>query len=270
MKILILSHEYPPVGGGGANACMNLAREYAAVGHSVVVLSVWYQGLSNDETIGAVRIVRIHAARKHPEHCGFGEMLDFLLKAVPMAKKLEETYRFDICQVFFAIPSGPIAYILKKKYGLPYVIRFGGGDIPGFQERFAVVYKILGPFEKQIWKKADALVANSEGLRKLALAFYDKKEVLVIPNGVDLRAFSDPDKAQKERSADSEQPENRRNELRLLFVSRLIERKGLQFLLPQMGEIRKRCAAAGKSVVLSVVGDGPYREELERIVRSIR
>lgn len=273
MKILIISHEYPPIGGGGANACMNLAREYGALGHQVVVLSAWYEGLADRETAGNVQLVRVHARREHLEHCGFVEMLDFLWKAMPAAESLQKRYDFDICQAFFAIPSGPLAYVLKKKYGLPYVIRFGGGDIPGFQERFAKVYKIIGPFEKQIWKKADALVANSEGLRKLALAFYDRKEILVIPNGVDLNAFSGAGDMQEEQSAEIGRAcrggtDGRQDELRLLFVSRLIERKGLQFLLPQLREIQRQCAARKKNVSLAVVGDGPYREELERIVRD--
>lgn len=262
MKILIVSHEYPPIGGGGANACMNLAREYGNAGHKVVILSAWYEGLEGTETWDNISIIRVHAKRKHLEHCGFAEMMDFLIKAIPVAKKLEKTNRFDICHVFFAIPSGPIAYILKRKYDLPYVIRFGGGDIPGFQERFAKVYKLIGPFEKQIWKYADALVANSSGLKKLAEDFYNKREILVIPNGVDNRAFSDEETAEYVESKCND------NVIRLLFVSRLIERKGLQFLLPQLNDIRHQCENLGRSVRLSVVGDGPYREELVRIAKE--
>lgn len=262
MKILIVSHEYPPIGGGGANACMNLAREYGAAGHKVVILSAWYEGLEDTETWDNISIIRVHTKRKHLEHCGFAEMMDFLIKAIPVAKSLEKTNRFDICHVFFAIPSGPIAYILKKKYSLPYVIRFGGGDIPGFQERFTKVYKLIGPFEKQIWKYADALVANSSGLKKLAEHFYNKREILVIPNGVDSNAFSDEEAAEHVKTKYND------DVVRLLFVSRLIERKGLQFFLPQLDDIKHQCRNVDKSVRLSVVGDGPYREELVRIAKD--
>lgn len=260
MKILIVSHEYPPIGGGGANACMNLAREYSDAGHRVVILSAWYEGLKDTESWDNIKIIRLHAKRKHLEHCNFVEMLVYLLKAIPVAKKLERVNDFDICHVFFAIPSGPIAYILKQKYGLPYVIRFGGGDIPGFQERFNMIYKIIGPLEKQIWKNADACVANSNGLKKLAENFYNRKEILVISNGVDDRAFSN--------ISIEEKKEKNNNVVRLLFVSRLIERKGLQFLLPQLSYIQQECQSVGKTIYLSVVGDGPYRDELVRIAED--
>lgn len=270
MKILIVSHEYPPVGGGGANACMNLSREYARAGHDVDIVTVWFEGekeaeiLSFDaglgKNVGTVHLFRLKSKRKSADHCSFSEMLDYLRKAMPFADKLENEKKYDICQVFFGIPSGPIGYGLKKKYGLPYVIRFGGGDIPGFQDRFKSVYVLLGPAIKTIWKNADALVANSKGLKEFAEGFYDKKEIVVILNGVDQNAFSD--NGENENKTSDHQPDT----VELLFVSRLIERKGLQDFLPQLAFLRNECAQISKKIHLTVVGDGPYRSNLEAIV----
>lgn len=253
MKILIITHEYPPIGGGGANACLNLVKEYAGQGHEITIVTSWFQGLAEEERDGNVRIIRLKAKRKHLEHCGLPEMLDYLWRVLIRADRLQREERFDICQVFFAIPSGPVGYYLKARYHLPYIIRFGGGDIPGFQERFRSIYKLIGPFEKIIWKKADALVANSQGLKRLACDFYDKREIQIITNGVD----------EKWLQNGARQVDSHDNEIRLLFVSRLIERKGLQFILPELGRVNEQ---TGKKVTLTIVGDGPYRPELERIV----
>ncbi|WP_029232370.1 glycosyltransferase family 4 protein [Butyrivibrio sp. VCB2006] len=271
MKILIISHEYPPVGGGGANACMNLAREYAKEGNEVHIVTVWYEGQQEKEILSYesnVYIYRLKSKRKHLDHCSFKEMMDYLVKALPVADKLQKKEKFDVCQIFFGIPSGPIGYYLKKKYKLPYIIRFGGGDIPGFQDRFTKVYKLIGPAIKTIWKNADALVANSKGLKELALNFYDKQEILIIPNGADINAFSDvsTNNTQSHKIDD--------NTINLLFVSRLIERKGLQDILPQLQAINDNCRKHGennknsKTIKLRIVGDGPYRETLEEIVKN--
>lgn len=256
MRILMVSHEYPPIGGGGANACMNLAREYSVAGHTVDIVTVWYAGEEEVSRQENVTIYRIKSKRKHAEHCSFSEMLDYMVKAYPISKKLAKSSRYDICQVFFGIPSGPIGYLLKKKYGIPYVIRFGGGDIPGFQDRFATIYRLIGPAIKSIWKNADALVANSIGLKQMAEGFCDKKEILVIPNG------ATPHEIDEESIKHTDEDD----EINLLFVSRLIERKGLQDIIPQLSSVRKKCLDNGKDIRLSVVGDGPYRDTLEDLV----
>jgi glycosyltransferase involved in cell wall biosynthesis len=249
MKILAVSHEFPPIGVGGANACYFLTKGFVEKGHEVALVTANFKNLPEQEVQNGVRIYRVNAARAHQEHCSFKEMLSYLCKAMPLADKLQKQEHFDICLVFFGIPSGPIGYVLKKKYKLPYVIRFGGGDVPGFQERFTKVYKLIAPAIKMIWRNADARIANSEGLRQMALNFYDKKEFQVICNGVDTDMFYPA--WQKEHS-----------DFQILFVSRLIERKGLQHIIPQLKHIQSQVA---KKITLVIVGDGPYRSELERL-----
>lgn len=254
MKILAISHEFPPIGGGGANACYFLTKGFVERGHEVTLITANYQGMPEKEVMNGVQIMRVNSLRKHKEHCSFKEMLSYLFKAYPVAKKMQKENRYDICLIFFGIPSGPIGYMLKKKYKLPYVIRFGGGDVPGFQERFTKVYKLIAPAIKMIWKKADARIANSQGLKDMALKFYDKKSFDIIPNGVDTEVFYPIEKADSD-------------EFKILFVSRLIERKGLQFIIPQLQKIQD---STEKKVKLVVVGDGPYRERLETITREYK
>lgn len=255
MKILMISHEYPPIGGGGANACMFLSKEFLKKGHEVVLVTAMYSGLKEyEETPEGLRLYRVNSKRKHKEHCSFTEMADFVAKAIPLASKLEKKEHFDICQIYFGIPSGPVGLYLKLKYGLPYIIRFGGGDIPGFQDRFKTLYKLIGPAVKLLWRGSSALVANSSGLRDFALNFYGKCPVEVIPNGVDADTF----KPDRERDYAGES-------IKLLFISRLIERKGLQFLIPHLKDIEKE---TGRKISFTIVGDGPYRETLEQLARD--
>lgn len=249
-KILAVSHEFPPIGGGGANACYYLTKGFAEKGHEVTLVTANYQNLPEDEIRNGVRIIRVNSKRSHMEHCSFTEMLSFLMKAKPAVKRLAKKEQFDLCLVFFGIPSGPLGYYLKKKYHIPYIIRFGGGDIPGFQERFKTVYQLLAPMIRKIWREADARIANSDGLRQLALDFCDKYPFQVIPNGVDTERFSPGVKKD-------------RDYLEILFVSRLIERKGLQFVIPELKSIQE---GTDRKIKLVVVGDGPYRPELERSV----
>lgn len=254
MRILAVSHEFPPIGGGGANACFYLTKGFVDEGHKVTLITANYQTMPETEKVNGVDIFRVPSLRKYRDHSSFAEMLSYLWKALPMACKLQRTEKFDICLVFFGIPSGPIGYVLKKKYRLPYIIRFGGGDIPGAQKRFAKIYKILGPLIKLIWKNADARIANSQGLRERALSFYNKEEIEIICNGVDTNVFYPS--ALESKSKD---------EFKILFVSRLIEGKGLQFIIPELKKIQDN---TDRKVKLIIVGDGPYREHLEKLTRQ--
>ncbi len=253
MNILVLSHEYPPVGGGGANACKYLCREYAKQGHSVTVVTVAFENTPAREKVDGVDVIRLNAKRTKVDTSSFAEMFSFLRLADSYVLELCKQNKYDVCQVFFGIPSGPIALHLKCKYGIPYVVRFGGGDIPGAQKRFKYIYKLLSPFIRLIWKNAKHLVANSEILRNRALEFEDRYRISIIPNGVDSELYC--------RTND----EIGYSEIRMLFVSRLIEGKGLQYVIPRIEEINQK---VGKRVTLTIVGDGPYRQELETLAEN--
>lgn len=264
MNILIISHEYPPIGGGGANACLYLAKNYTALGHKVTVLTACFKELPREEEINNVHIVRVRALRKQEDKSTLAEMLTFLCSAWFKAGKMARREKYDVCQIFFGIPSGPVGLHLKKRYGIPYVVRFGGGDIPGAQKRFSFVYKILSPAIRGIWKNADALIANSTVLRQNAMQFEARYPIDIIPNGVDSDFFTrgklKEDSEETPKMAGSGKDNG---EINVLFVSRLIQGKGLQYIIPEMERVNTAC---GRKVLLTIVGDGPYRGELERIM----
>ena len=259
MKILVVSHEYPPIGGGGANACFFLTEEYARLGHQVTIITSAFGKLPQEVVRHNIHIIRVKALRKKEDKSTFTEMSSYLFSAWYQVRKLIKKERFDVCQVFFGIPSGPIGLYLKMKYQIPYVIRFGGGDIPGAQKRFAFIYKVLSPAIRMIWGNAEALVANSVILKERAQKFENSYCINVIANGVDNDFFT-----RKEEAACNRNVEN--HTINILFVSRLIRGKGLQYIIPEMRRISVEC---GQSIKLIIVGDGPYREELERITREM-
>lgn len=258
MNILFISHEYPPIGGGGANACYYLGQELTRRGHSVTVVTAAYAEECGTRMDGGVRLYREKAMRSRRDSSSFIEMFSFLVRGLIRSDKLCKQLKlsgekFDKCVVFFGIPSGPIGLYLKYRYKLPYVIRFGGGDIPGTQKRFGLMYKLLSPIIRIIWREADALIANSEGLKERALLYEDRYKISVICNGVDTNRFR------------RTKPYVAGGDIKLLFVSRLLERKGLQYVIPHLKEIENK---VGRKVKLTVVGDGPYRDELERLARE--
>ena len=118
MNILVVSHEFPPIGGGGATACRYLSGEFSRIGHSVTVVTSSYKDCKNEEMIDGAHIYRVRALRKRKDTSAFHEMLSFVLSAYMHVDRLCKTGKFDVCLVFFGIPSGPIAMKMKRKYGI--------------------------------------------------------------------------------------------------------------------------------------------------------
>jgi len=247
MNVLIINYEFPPIGGGGGIATSYIARELAQQGHAVNVLTSHFRELRWREIRDDVEIFRVPVLRKRRDYCSVIEMASFILSSLPMLFYLILTRKYDLIHIFFGVPSGPLGYIAKKLFGIPYLIRMGGGDVPGFRPfQYKHLYKILKPAFNILWRNADFLVANSDGLRDMAAKAFPNLPVQVIPNGVDLDAFT---------NGHARCPAQ---EVRILFVSRLIRRKGLQFLIDAIPQIIQ---AVNCPFVIKVVGDGPDKDD---------
>ncbi len=248
MNVLIINYEFPPVGGGGGIATYYIARELGRKGYSVSVLTSHFRELRWYEELEDIQIYRVPVLRKRRDYCSVFEMASFILTSLPMLLYMLIKHRYDLIHIFFGVPSGPLGYVAKKLFGIPYLIRMGGGDVPGFRPfQYKRLYTLLTPFLNVLWRNAEFLVANSEGLRKMAKRVFPDLPIHVIPNGVDMHRFT---------NGHARVPAN---EVRILFVSRLIMRKGLQFLIKAIPMV---CEQTNVPFLIKVVGDGPDKDKL--------
>lgn len=253
MRILMVNYEFPPVGGGGATANYYLAREMVRAGHEVTVVTSYFKGLPLEETVAGIRVLRVKLRRKRRDFTKFHEMLQYVVFAVPKLRRLCRREHFDVVHTFFAVPSGPAGYVACRTARAPHVIRLGGGDLPGHDPgRFGALHTALKPVVRWLLRRADARVVNSQGLREKAESIYPGLAFDVVQNGIDLEEFVPAAEAHGGPPV-------------VLFVSRLIERKGLQYLLPALARLRDE----GVSFRLLVAGDGPLRGELEQQTRDL-
>ncbi len=251
MRILLMNSEYPPVGGGAGNASANIARELAALGQDVCVLTTAYNDLPRDETVDGVRVVRLRALRHRADRSGAFEQGVFIMVAFIGLVRLFARWKPDVILAFFGIPAGVVAMLAKVIYKIPYVVSLRGGDVPGFRPYdFGTYHKIIAPLLRRVWKNAAYIVANSIGLRMLAMKFEHRFSISIIPNGVDVARFTSP-------------VDRRWDPPHLLFVGRLVHQKGLDLLFPALGKL------TGLPWELTVIGDGPQRGLLEELAEKL-
>lgn len=252
MRILMLNYEYPPLGGGGSNACKYILNEFAKNNIEVDLVTSSPSNTFETENIGnTINIYKLPINKKDIHYWTQREIISYSWKAKKLIDKLMKEKEYDVCHAFFGIPCGAIAYLFRLK--IPYVVSLRGSDVPGFNKRFGLQYVFLTPIIKQVWKQAGAVVANSEGLKELALKSSPDQEISVIYNGIDISEFS-PDLNE----------DNNNGEMRVVCVSRLIERKGIRFLIEAIEKLKDR------DVKLILVGEGNQEEELKKLAVDSR
>lgn len=249
-KILVINSEYPPVGGGAANASAHIARLLAQQGSQVVLITSRYDGLPDEELCQGVRVLRGPTRRKHADRSTALEQVWFILGASFRSLGLLREFKPDVTLAFFGLPSGAAAWMLKAIARIPYVVSLRGGDVPGFRPYdFWLYHKFAMPWLHIIWHAADAVVANSQGLYDLAHAFDSNIEIAIVPNGVDAHEF---------RPAPREWVP-----ARLLSVGRVVYQKGYDVAL------RALAGLTDLDWEWSIAGDGPHLPVLQQMVEEL-
>ena len=243
MRILTLSYEYPPLGGGGAKVVLGLSRELVRLGHQVDVVTMGYAGLAPHDSASGITVHRLRPVRGDTIVCHTSEMLRHELRALPFALRLIRRNQYDLNHSHFIFPDGGCALALRKMTGLPYIITAHGSDVPGYNpDRFINQHKVLAPLWHAVVGNAERIVCPSQHLRSLVLARRQAADTCVIPNGLDPGKF-DP---------------NREKEPRILVVTRMLRRKGVQKLI-------KAVKTWDLPYEINIVGDGPYLPKLREL-----
>jgi glycosyltransferase involved in cell wall biosynthesis len=185
MRILVLNHEFPPIGGGGGRAAESICQVLAQRGHEICVLTSHFRGHAHTEQRDGYRIVRIPSLRTQPFRASLFSMFAYVLAGLWAGFRLIRAFQPDVIHVHFAVPAGALAWFLFRLTRIPYVLTAHLGDVPGgVPEKTRDWFRWFFPFTRLVWRDASARVAVSEFTRGLALRHYPG-EILVIPNGVD-------------------------------------------------------------------------------------
>lgn len=133
-----------------------------------------------------------------------------------------------------------------------------------YLEQYSVfVKKLYLIIERSIHYLTDKFVcvSNSEEKEAQWLKIIDFSKTVVIPNGVDLKKFEDLPSKRNEYLAQLGLPENA---FIIGCVARLDIMKGHKYLIEAFEKIHEH----QKDCYLLLVGDGPYRPEIEKMVES--
>lgn len=272
MRILFLSHYFPPEVNAPASRTYEHCRRWVRDGHEVTVITcapncptgVVFDGYRNawrsEETIDGIRVIRVWsyvAANK-----GFAKrILNFLTYMLTATWAAMWCRNVDVVVAtspqFFCGWAGVFSkWLLRKPLVLEIRDLWPESILAVGAMKRNFVIRILEWFERRMYGAANRIVTVGEGYRRqLEERNVPTDKIDVIPNGVDLDRVAE----QMAAAADDpmERPANR-------FVCSYIGTVGMAHGLDVVIEAATKLRDAGRDdVEFWIVGDGAERDRLQ-------
>jgi len=248
-KILVITHEYPPIGGGGGKVIQDLCDGISSDNYLFYILTAHYDDLPGIEKKEFLVIERLHTLRREAYRASLPAMFCFVWKSFWRALRLIRTWQPDLIHAHFAVPGGASAALASILTKTQLILTIHGGDVPGgAPQKTDRWFQFIKPFSGYIWKHAKKIIAVSEDSRQLALSHYDV-EIAVIPNGIDRKPFD-------QNNSNPHKPPH------ILFVGRFSPEKNATAL----PEILKDLLAY--EWVCTMIGDGPQLGQLKERIQK--
>jgi glycosyltransferase involved in cell wall biosynthesis len=162
-----------------------------------------------------------------------------------------ETANPALIHAHFAVDAA-VALPLQRQLGVPLIVTLHGYDVTSSDEALSggVTGRVYLRRRHELFRQASLFLCVSEHIRRKAVERgFPEGKLRTHRIGVDLSTFSFDPEAGREPV--------------VLFVGRLIEKKGCSDLILAMAHVQ----AANRSVRLVILGDGPLRGDLEAQAR---
>lgn len=256
LRVLVLATTFPARPGDGTpefvlTISSALARGDADV--SVVVPRV--PGAPRQEDLGGLRVTRFPYFPARFEDLAHGAIMPNLrerplrwLQVLPLlvafqVAALREARRFrpDVVHAHWIVPAGIVALVLRVLTGTPYVVTAHGAD--AYTLRTGVALRV----KRAVLRRAAATMPVSTAIGAELAALGPVTEA--VPMGVDVE--------QVRAEVGPRRPEPGR----VLFVGRLVEKKGVNVLLD--------AAARVPAARVVVAGDGPIGADLRAQAQAL-
>lgn len=251
MKILITTDWYSPVINGVVTSVLNLKDELVKSGHDVKILT-----LSNkrkpyrDGDVTYIRSVSVN--KLYPKA---RVRLPFFNRWI---KDILE-WKPDIVHSQCEFSTFRLAKIISKRLSIPLVHTYHTvyEDYTHYFSRSKVVGKKLTKMlSRRICNKVEHVIVPTQKVELLLQSYSISKRISIVPSGIDIEKFNNNNMG-REREILRSSLSIKENQPVLLYLGRLAKEKNVDEIIENLKEYK------GEQIVLLIVGDGPYRLELE-------
>lgn len=250
-RVLVLTDRYLPDVGGSITWLHNVYIRHRP--GTVWILTRSYPGArAIDAAYPRLRIVRLGLERYRFLR---PESLLIYAKMFIAASALVIRHRIQMVHAGKNLPEGFVAYLLRRFFGVPYVIYAHGEEITVCSENAK-----LSRHQRPVYQNAAAVVVNSRYTYGLVSELgVDPRRIAIISPGVDPDRFAPgPVPSELGRKLNVE------GKLVLLTVGRLQRRKGHDKVIEALPSILERVP----NLVYLIAGDGEEEPALRRLAEQ--
>ena len=253
-RLLVVASTFPASADDGTPAFIRDLAAYEAREFDTEVLVPQVRGASRVETVEDMTVRRFRYFPRRWEDLANGaiienlrnrrsrwlQVLPFFVAEIVALRRAVRRHRPDVLHVHWMIPQGVSALLAARN--IPWVVTTLGGDV------YALNDPVSRRLKRAVLRRARAVTTMNEEMRRRLVDLGAADEsTTVLPMGADVETI-----AVAGAGID-------RDPGRILFVGRLVEKKGASVLLAAL-----RALADHPGWKLDVVGDGPLRADLER------
>ena len=264
MRIAIFTDTYPPFVNGVSTSTFNLANTLVANGHEVLVVAP----RSTDgklEQIGNVLYVPGIYLKKL-----YGYRFTNIFANKPV--KIIKNFKPDVIHNQTDFTIGVLARRVAKKLKLPIVYTYHTSyedytyyAVHGLMERFAK--RVVRVYSKELANRMTEFITPSEKTKEYMRSVGSDAYINVIPTGIDFSIFKS-DKIDAERTRVFKEEHGIKETTKVfLLLGRVAKEKSMDVSVRGFAQYHQKHPEVDKKML--VVGDGPYREDLELLCEEL-
>ena len=174
----------------------------------------------------------------------------FMLGEILAISRLLKTHRFSVIHAHWIIPQGLAAVLanFNRKDSPPILVTSHGADIYGLR------HPLFTAIKRWVLHRCDAISVVSQAMRETLQDLSPGVRSELISMGTDLTEMFKPDKTISRQRAT------------VLFVGRLVEKKGVRYLIDAFATVLRQHPEAE----LWIAGYGPEESRLRRQIKQLR
>jgi len=260
IKVAMFTNNYLPFIGGVPISIYRLKTGLQKLGNKVLIFAPDYGEEKKGETADVYRIKSLFH---------YSKFRDFPVANIFSGKiyKRLKIFNPDIIHVHHPFWMGRKGYYMAKKMDIPLVYTYHTRlelyahyvPLPGVLFRNLISHYMVRRFAN----RCDGVVVPTYSAEEYLRAVGVKTHITVLPTGIDFKKFESIDKSEAEKIRSRYVSDDK---YLLITVSRLGKEKNLDFLLDTIAFAKERADFDFKLVML---GEGPYRDELEKKIDDL-